>query len=1418
MFKNLTRPRPDDAAQAERDDDAISLTSTVDGPDDAEYEVKSILAESKGVDGDTYYLMLWEGFPIEDCTWEPEDNLGSALIEMWEETKQKHATGEETPFDVEIYNKAMQKKQKAKEERHRQRNAKRQRLGLPLTPPLLRSSRTDKHIVSDDEEDEAEEVGLGDNVSDSAPAEPSKRQRLTEALPKLTTSPTKASSKASSPVEPKGKSKTQSSSAVSKAQPSRPVKLSSAEAPQQGRSSSTSKSQGERPSSTGYQGTARKASGGISKPSVAPRGPGRPAVEAKLKAKKTGNIFSGGTTRKKRNNLESKMSDKTVEPKLFRNLSMTRKAELKGRNKEDIAPDPDKLVLFDLTKEKPSKKSAKSSTDDVSPISPGSQPFSPGVQHIASATTALKIGPDVPPKRNSKSVTEPKPVLKSWSSYGDPSAQPSSSTQPKRVRFLSPLNGEESQFVEEPEPMDIDDSAKVDAQRSRPHSPPPMSSDDMTDDLPSSELTKRVIKKMSLSDYSRIKSAQSSQKEFVLGSRPAIAVVFHGLPGESNAPWLMDFLTESKVEFHRTCIANNTGKMETLISSRLASGTVDAAIGESRLEKVAGFLRDSLAGLFCPRPSYNILVYPAKCDEWNVGAFRQEPTAPSDGILRYLIFASTEDCTAVLPPLPTPSPRAGSIPDGAMPKRQLIMDRIMGLDFARLLPSKKPLLNKKQAADSPPSPPPPNAFYIAFPEDRMSVGSSVCSWLRACDPECLIFVHDFRGSWQVFMEKTRSANAVVIVHESLVNSLRRIPFLSTRLVSRMDRYWCFAEPIRPRHVYPSMPVDDEELAPGDIHLTELFPDRTVILLTPSFLALESKRTLEILNWFHASIEHRGFRYKLATTHNVYEYLLHIAGQKSKARDDLKRHQSETDANLHGLSETDVKDAYKAANVVSEIQNKQPNMADPYGGDEESSCLICAPPCIDPNDEQSLVNWFGWWSMTRADQFRKFFVVGSTEYIGYPPGRRELTITIPRYSKATINNPDVVLEGVQQNTDESTPSRQGSLELSGPRNLAGDRPTQKLPQGLWALESGTERIWDARSIELEISRVKNDRSPHCTVYKFPVAWADMAMADHYDDFRQTFKRVDEWFGFTCEFNKHPQPPRNGPPKPTRYNTFLGFFYTPMDVDEWDPSNPPRGNLQRRHPWVAIYRVWRPHLPKARAAGGCELILWDPSTNEKYPGYGSVKESDLIYMQRRVIRHVVENTGTVNPGSTIKAVWIGCGSHRDDKSDSPFERAIKQLVWTAKSPEAALPATDFELESAGYRRVVAPTDSRPGGTGSDVDVAMDTGDSDEGSESEDDSVRIIFHPPRATRLSPGAKTICTNRLYEEARLARAGRNAATMKYTFVPTTEWYKDQEVEGRDFKHITVDHWPAIFSPLRIGAQKTTIDPTGQRRDSIDSS
>lgn len=92
-------------AESESDDDSISISSTVvseENPDET-YIVENILAERYFSEEDRpRYLVKWEGYPIERCSWEPLEMFDDFnTINEWKEIqrKQRDANSEVEVFD-----------------------------------------------------------------------------------------------------------------------------------------------------------------------------------------------------------------------------------------------------------------------------------------------------------------------------------------------------------------------------------------------------------------------------------------------------------------------------------------------------------------------------------------------------------------------------------------------------------------------------------------------------------------------------------------------------------------------------------------------------------------------------------------------------------------------------------------------------------------------------------------------------------------------------------------------------------------------------------------------------------------------------------------------------------------------------------------------------------------------------------------------------------------------------------------------------------------------------------------------------------------------------------------------------------------------------------------------------------------------
>ncbi|KAK3304303.1 uncharacterized protein B0T15DRAFT_512472 [Chaetomium strumarium] len=1382
MFKGNPRGSSEVVSpDGDGDDDNISLTSTVAGHDpDQEFEVENILAEQKIQDGTTYYLVEWAGFQLHESTWEPESNLGDDLKAIWEEEKAKHATGELEPFNLQKFYDAQKKAAQEKANRHRRRNIKRKRLGLPLTPPFPDDDSSSDEAV----EENVVEVSESERAR-AQRSEPCNQQRIFIGVPR-------SNSRASS----------ESGTALAGSETNRPTDTGGQETATI-ETSSPKRKQIEHQHTIGYQGTARRPSD--TQKSAVPKSKTRfpapilttapsseqlpPTARKTLTAKRStkppaGNIFTSGKKPKVRPKLKDVASDPTKGPKLFDRFRYRRLVEVGSRNTEDMAPDISKMQLFEITKgPNAGRRSSGSSLQSPTQLTP---------QDV----TRTPIEPAQPPT-----------ILRPGPASASPDTAPPQKKR-KSVRFSVADDEAHPPLVQEPKHMDVDSSI-VDVEAPQTLQSPP------AETLPGSDQTRWKLP---------ISGNQSSDKTLILG-HSSVDVTFKGLPRESSGQhsWLTEFLTTATVEFRHTCFAKALdAQANALIQEPLATGIIESQRDKPAIERIAEYLTASLLALYNGQASYNVLVYPTKCEEWNsiqsIPSF-QEQEAP----LAFFIFASPHDYRVYLAPPTLLSGSERALKDSepktdnehGASERGEVMKRLFDFDYTKLLPAR-------------PKPLPVHNFFLAIPTSRLAILQALYHWLRASNPGCQIFTSHQPGGWEAFRAQVASIPGVVIIHEMLAWSLRRIPRLSRYLIGRNDEYWCISEPVHGVPLYPSISVPEYPEPPGEMRLTRLFPYRTAIFLTPSFLVSEPRRSLEFFNWFMSKWS-GNFHFRLVTAHNIHEYLQELADERDQARQELWSHpgdvQPEIQANISALSVEDCNCRYAVAELADDMHTSRIAKAGVYAHDEDSSSLIYADSSIDPNDEQSLVNWFGWWTTLHADQFRKFHVIGSNQGIKlYGSRRGERRVRIPKYTKVTLNVPDAVLEVLHEVGDQFEAETEASLQ-----SVENEEKQIGFIQGPWAFRSNLipKEIPPAFTAYLDdLCRLDGFRN-QWMLYRFAVSWLDLTMADHFGDINaKRWTRILDWFRFTFPFGTKESMPikppfGSGPMGPPRgYNTYVGFFYT--IAEEWDPDNPP----QRSSP---------------RGTRGLRCIGQPTLIGGPLPGKRALAEKDLIFMQRQVIQHVREGTAIKNEGTWLDQVWLGGWDWPADcNSQHPIDVTLLFLRKMLSEIKDFLPAPEHVMESKGYRKVTlgssasftnqisrSPAAVSDAGSTLFVDqddtghVPMDLDDSSPAArpptpssvseEPEDEDTRVIFHPPpgnKANRTSTAAgisyRSRCVNRLYEKARLARARADPALlppthMTYRYVPTMDWYKEQRAEGRGYNHINVDTWENVFTALKIG-------------------
>lgn len=1421
-------PRRSDVSElADDDSDSISLTSVDDiqYDPDTEFVVEDIHCERVDpADGILKYLVEWSNFPLDECTWEPESEISEILKNSWKEKKYSQDPRVSEEFErryEEQFNRVLEERR----EQHRRRNAKRRRLGLEETRFLFRGnfyqdseddaelsngSRNDSYnnsapaFASDTESEEAQEDSTIDHK-----AEDIVQSRKPSSHPKTqsSTRPNKIfavdlSAAGSKPGAGNDKS-------LSRKRPSTATPTGASQFLPKARSdSSASNEQRERQSVTGYQGSARRASTGATQTKSVPIRVGSTGnASAKtptststlankgLTAKKSGkapiaapNIFIDGKKRQPRQNLASAMVDTSKDPRLFTKHSFRRKAELRSRDHDDQAPDVSKVAdqIFSINQVPPPRRA---STQNTKHSGDGDgDPDGMNFDLTDEVGTAR-------PRRSSTSASEPKSALKRSSL----DLGPDRSKRVKTVRFT----GEDGDpFVSEPAGLE-----ELPGPRSRIRSPPPPTPPPPPPPLhvtPSPPPEQRT--KMSLAMYhSRL--VQNVEKKIILafGNR-SLDVTFHDVPKESSREtgqqWLREFCDADCLRFGHTVLAESIIAQLSQMRGQdryahdiLCHGKI-TSVNDKSVEVLAEHLRVSHSGLFTPHENYNLVIYPTRCDGFHTSALGIEsPNAP-EVALRHFIFRSPHNISRLIRP---PSAVPDQLMQAAVGKGQKAVFRsLLGMRYGKLVAGPR---EKKE-----------HHFFLVFPDAAVEWYRSMCCWLYVCNPHCKIYTSFDPGSWAAFLERSNSQCGVVVIHETAVDFVRRFPSVAEILQTDNNyNFWRFS---------PTMGLQQAQSSEGSLRrltldvFSRIFPMGKAILVTPSFLVCEPQRTLQLFEWFFGNQTMYSSN-KLVTAFNIVDYLRDLASEANRRQAWLKQQQQGTymseleaadERNALGLSDQDLIARAKAWVVAEEWLSVSMERNGVFSGENH---VIFAEKCIDPNDEQSLVNWFGWWSLDKVDEYRKFYVLGSgpaakqtRPTAAGPLSRAFRSIPVPIYDQSVVNDPDEAMRAVSKKDNDlaegPAPTSHDGVQIG--RVQAVSFQSQKFAN-------------NDRSIRFFLR--ETDRPGQVRIYGFPVSWLDYDMADHFGDTTMDFATLKQWLAWPYPWlgDMHQS-----------FSTYIALFYTIQE--DWDPSKFPRGIKPKRHPWLVIYRPWEPHHKWDRYRHGkMELIFWDVRAGNELESNHSLQLSDLNWMQREVIKFVQEHGAEKNPGSRVDRVWLGgFRTHQQQlRSTLPADMTAEFLEPLSDMTKLKwmVPSSDGFMRQNGWREVsLGEPPVGPRATLGNTSAPSPDGTDDQGSNEGNEDTRIIFQPPRGSAvIGPSRSSSCTNDLFEQARLARLRNGKATsMGFTFKPTMEWYAALLVEGRQYEHIYVDRWEKVFEQLRVGQRKSRPAVATSRMSSVSSS
>lgn len=630
----------------------------------------------------------------------------------------------------------------------------------------------------------------------------------------------------------------------------------------------------------------------------------------------------------------------------------------------------------------------------------------------------------------------------------------------------------------------------------------------------------------------------------------------------------------------------------------------------------------------------------------------------------------------------------------------------------------------------------PQNFFLVFPQAAYHEAVMVSQWLRESDSSCTTKTSLLSGQWSEFTLLDRGN---VILHEDAIWAIRSMPHLGPILHGYQGKkisFWCFSR------YHLSSKGNDLTPGPSKYHLRQIFSLGIVILVTPSFLVSQPEQAYNFVKFFWQNYTHHSSKYrlgKLAVAHDISHWLLDLAMEKA---DSSSRIAASNTSQKKRAKTSEEEALFKCYNLVRQLIDET--------GDCEDSPFIYAPDILDGNDEQSLVNWFGSWTVSHNHSFRKFFVLGSSN---------------KSQTRLSRN-----LQPVQF-VPTANISSQGRMDSSS--------QLQNKPH------VDAMRIRDSL-IDIEQDHKSREFCP-VVLYRYAVMgqFPDTPQHTEPDTGLMNFTR---WFSFFAEplFGRIHHI-RTKVFLPVYKNTFVGLFYTTVHDQ---PPNPDLGPHQVEwSPWIAIYR---PTNIFTKPWEKMELLIWDPNLAARVAEPEDLYDEDLMRPQRQLIDLIEKKTRDQEGTLPLDRVWLGPFGEFQDKNKGYGDDIDRALSWIKELPDSirqklpvasdCLPTRGWKCLNPGSRpasRAVAKTPSS---------VSLDP------RHSQSLPVRAILEPPPGATADSQAAP-CRN-YFRDAILGHRG--PGRIPFTFQPTLKWYTPQLEAGMGFQHIIVSTWQSLFTRYGI--------------------
>ncbi|KAI5457273.1 hypothetical protein BGZ63DRAFT_74729 [Mariannaea sp. PMI_226] len=786
------------------------------------------------------------------------------------------------------------------------------------------------------------------------------------------------------------------------------------------------------------------------------------------------------------------------------------------------------------------------------------------------------------------------------------------------------------------------------------------------------------------------------------------------LPPNTMPEWISKLKMEQTLVFTHACLAKDfLGQYQKEL--KLFKGSLTSTDHLRALKTTAQRLQLGSFGLLCHLGELCILVYPTECEDWKMQTQSMDDIT---GMLSVVMFDAGDSLRRWdLAPISF-SPDIGhqDLPPGMRPA---IFSRVLGFEYSSLLP-----MGLQVTTEHP--------FFLAFPPTIVATEEMhfVAQWLRSSNPDCRILTSLLEGHWRSFLNCSRG---VIIIHEDAIWAMLSFPILHRLLATEPDKFsfWVFERSLRASRLVSHSSDTISNI--GDIRLQPILEHGVAVLVTPSFLVSQHNQAYALIKWYY---DHQDKyigphqRLRIVVCAKIDEWLFELYVDKM-AKLETASHAAQRV--IEDAAEA-TKMTYSLILDLVEASKDQDSILSP---------LIFAPSSIDGNDEQSLTNWFGWWSIMNLSQFREFTLMGSAP--DAHPASLVRCIKCPNFAPLTTSNPE---EAYQRRDKAHAEGNSTSYQI-----VANDQP--------------------ANLIKHLDTLIKEEITPKCplVLYKFPVSYWDKLMSYNFGDYDLKFADYTKCFKWFRPFGELQY-------QATNHNTMTALFYT--IEGHWDPDAFDRGVMPPRRPWIALHRPVNLHRKPWLAS---ELLIWDLSPEEKFTRRKDIHKDDLIEAQREFIRIFREENRSKNPGQLIDRVWFGGFEASWKGYSKQLDATLAYLTEFIHETQYWLPIPERIMLERGWK-MVNFRQTPPASPGDPMDI-------DEPYRADDiEDIKIVFHPLRG---QPSLRTKCHNRLYRSTKdfLNQYPRKEPgdLMEYTFRPTLDWYQEQLAEDKGYEHISVTTW-----------------------------